>query len=124
MSVVSAQGTYVTFGGASLGKVVSVDGDFKSATKEIRALAPNLDVSTGQYLSIFEPTVCEQTVKIDSLASADAVTSAIVGSKQELVITGTGWSISFPAAICESFTISAKLGDVVRFSCAFKRTYY
>lgn len=122
-TVISSQGSSVTFGGTSLGKVVSVSGDFSSATKEIRPLSPNLDDATGQYLSIFESTVCDQTVKVESIGASGAATSSIVGSKQSLIVAGDGWYITFPSAICEKFEITAKVGDVVRFSCAFKRTY-
>lgn len=124
MSVVSSQGTTVTFNGQSLGKVVGVSGKFASATKEVRSLDANVDNQTGQYLSIYEPTLCDQTVEIESIGGGSgSVSSGMVGSKGSLFVSGDGWLISFGFAICESFTITAKVGDVVRFTCAFKRTF-
>lgn len=86
-------------------------------------LSANTDDATGQYLSLYEQTVCEQTVEIEALAS-DSLDSSIVGSKQTLSISGGGgWYVTFGTAICESFKITAKVGDVVRVNLSFKRSY-
>lgn len=121
MSTITSQGTSVSFGGSPIGKLLGVSGSFASPQKEIRALAPNLAGDTGQYLSIYEETTCEQSVELECLAETFSL--ATVGTKGALSVTGSGWSLSFPAAICENMKVTAKVGDLVRLTYAFKRSY-
>lgn len=120
MPVLTSQGTSVSFGSV-IGKVVSATGSFATALKEIRPLAATLDSSTGQYLSIYEQTGCDQTLELEVIASSFNV--AVVGSKQTLTVTGTGWSLNFGQAICEKVTVAAKVADVLRLNYSFRRTY-
>lgn len=120
MPVLTSQGTTVTFGGV-IGKVVGVTGSFATALKEIRPLAATLDNATGQYLSIYEQTGCDQTMELEVIASTFAL--ADVGAKRGLSVTGSGWSINLGTAICEKITVAAKVGDVLRLTYSFRRTY-
>lgn len=123
MSAVTSQGTGISFNGQTLGKVVSVGANFSSATKEIRVMYDQRDAQTGQYLSTYEATTCDSTVEVEGIGSSSGLDSSIVGSKGGLSIAGGNWYVTFPSAICESFKITAKVGDVVRFTCAFKKTF-
>lgn len=121
MSVTTSQGTTVSFGGASLGKIVGINGSFSTGTKEIRALAPNVAPDTGQYLSVYEQTTCDQTVELEAIASGFSLSS--VGTKGRLSVNGSGWSFSFGTAFLESIKVTAKVGDVLRLNYSFKRSY-
>ena len=122
-TVVSSQGATCTWKGATLGKVVSVSGTFASPIKEIRELATNLDLA-GRYLSIYEKTLCEQTVEVEVIASSAAtLADGDVGTVHPLSFSGAGWSISFDYAILENFRVAAKVADVVRLSLSFKRSF-
>lgn len=120
MSVLSAQGTTVSFGGV-IGKVVGVNGSFSTNAKEIKPLANNVAPDTGQYLSIYEKTTCEQTVELEVIASSFDLSS--VGTKRALSVVGSGWSFSFGTAFLESIKVTAKVGDLLRLNYAFKRSY-
>jgi hypothetical protein len=118
---VTSQGTTVVFAGSTLGKIVGVNGSFSTTAKEIRALSPNVAQDTGQYLSIYEQTTCEQTVELEAIVGSYNL--ADVGTKGRLSVTGVGWSFSFGLAILESIKLTAKVGDVLRISYSFKRSY-
>ena len=121
-TVVSSQGATCSWNGP-LGKVVSVSGTFASPIKEIRELANNLD-DGERYLSIYEKTVCEQTVEVEVIVSSSSTLSdTSVGTVHALSIAGEGWSMNFPYAILEKFVINAKVADVVRVSLSFKRSF-
>lgn len=122
MSVLTSQGTAIEFGGVSLGKIVGVNGSFSTGAKEIRELAPNVDEATGQYLSIYEQTMCEQTVELEAIASS--FDTSRVGTTGALSVSNVGWSMSFGVAFLESMKVTAKVGDLLRLNYAFKRTYY
>jgi len=117
----SSQGTVVLFGGATLGKIVGVNGTFSTGAKEIRALANNVTPDTGQYLSIYEKTTCDQTVELEALA--DSFSLASVGTKGQLSVTGVGWSFSFGTALLENIKVTAKVGDLLRLNYSFKRSF-
>lgn len=119
--LLTSQGTSLSFGGTALGNVVNVNGSFATGAKEIRAMAPNVAPDTGQYLSIYEQTTCEQTVEIEAIATAFVIGS--VGTKQALSVSGVGWSFSFGTAFMESMKVSAKVGDLLRITYAFKRSF-
>jgi len=121
MSVTSSQGTSVSFAGVTLGKIVGVNGSFSTAAKEIRALSPNVTQDTGQYLSIYEKTTCDQTVELEAIAGSFNL--ATVGTKGRLSVIGTGWSFTFGTAYLENIKLTAKVGDVLRVSYSFKRSY-
>jgi hypothetical protein len=121
MSVTSSQGTSVSFKGETLGKIVSVSGTFTTGAKEIRQLANNVAPDTGQYLSIYEQTTCEQTVELEAMAGSFNLAS--VGTKGGLTVSGTGWSFSFGAAFLENIKVTAKVGDVLRLNYSFKRSF-
>lgn len=120
MPVGTSQGTTVTFGGAELGRVVSVIGSFSSPYKEIRPLDIGVDSDTGQYLPVFEETLCEQQVDIEAMTTTFRF--RVVGSKGRLAVNGTGWYLNFGIAICENVKLTAKVGDVLRISYTFRRT--
>jgi hypothetical protein len=120
MPVSTSQGTTVTFNGRGLGKVISVGGSFSSPHKEIRPLNVGVDSDTGQYLPVFEETLCEQQVDIEAMATSWAI--GVVGSKGELAVDGTGWYLNFGIAICENVKLTAKVGDVLRISYTFRRS--
>lgn len=121
MSVTSSQGTVVSFGGSSLGKVVSVSGTFATSAKEIRQLASNIAPDSGQYLSIYEKTTCEQTVELEAIAGSFNLSH--VGTKGALSVSGAGWSFSFGTAFLENIKVTAKVGDVLRLNYSFKRSF-
>jgi hypothetical protein len=109
------------FAGAALGRIVGVNGSFATGSKEIRALAPNVTPDTGQYLSIYEETTCDQTVELEAIA--DSFTLSSVGSKGPLSVGGVGWSFSFGTAFLENMKVTAKVGDLLRINYSFKRSY-
>lgn len=117
----TSQGTAVTFNGGAIGSVVGVSGSFTTALKEIRPLANTVAPDTGQYLPIYEQTNCEQTVELEVLAGSFDLST--VGAKGPLSVGGVGWSFSFGTAICESIKLTAKVGDLVRLNCSFKRSF-
>jgi len=121
MAVTSSQGTTVSFGGATLGKIVGVNGTFSTGAKEIRPLANNVTPDTGQYLSVYEKTTCEQTVELEAIAGSFNLAS--VGTTGALSVSGSGWSFSFGAAFLENIKVTAKVGDVLRLNYSFKRSY-
>jgi hypothetical protein len=121
MAVASSQGTTVTFKGATLGKIVGVSGTFSTGAKEIRALSRNVTPDTGQYLSIYEQTTCEQTVELEAIAGLFSLAS--VGTKGVLSVSGAGWSFSFGTAFLENIKVTAKVGDVLKLNYSFKRSY-
>lgn len=121
MSVTSSQGTSVSFNGSTLGKIVGVNGTFSTGAKEIRALSPNVTPDTGQYLSIYEQTTCDQTVELEALAGSFNLAS--VGTKGALSVSGNGWSFSFGTAFLENIKVTAKVGDVLRLNYSFKRSF-
>jgi hypothetical protein len=121
MAVTSAQGTTVSFSGVTLGKIVGVNGTFATGVKEIRQLAPNIAPDSGQYLSIYEQTTCDQTVELEAIAGSFDLAS--VGMTGSLSVNGTGWSFSFGAALLENIKVTAKVGDVLRINYSFKRSY-
>lgn len=121
MAVTSSQGTVVSFRGSTLGKVVSVSGAFATGAKEIRQLASNLAPDTGQYLSIYEKTTCDQTVELEALAGSFNLSN--VGTKGALSVSGAGWSFSFGTAFLENIKVTAKVGDVLRLNYSFKRSF-
>jgi hypothetical protein len=121
MAVKSSQGTSVSFNGTTLGNVVGVNGTFSTGAKEIRQLANNTSRDTGQYLSIYEQTTCDQTVELEALA--DSFNLADVGTKGSLSVTGVGWSFSFGTAFLENIKVTAKVGDVLRLNYSFKRSF-
>jgi hypothetical protein len=121
MTVASSQGTSVSFRGASLGKIVGVNGSFSTGAKEIRQLARNVAPDTGQYLSIYEETTCDQTVELEAIAGSFNLAS--VGTKGALSVVGVGWSFSFGTAFLENIKVTAKVGDVLRLSYSFRRSY-
>lgn len=121
MPALSSQGTSVTFNGGAIGYVVGVNGSFSTGLKEIRLLANAVAPDSGQYLPIYEQTNCEQTVELEVLASSFDI--ATVGRKGGLSVSGNGWSFSFGTAICESIKVAAKVGDLVRLNCSFKRSF-
>lgn len=121
MAVTSSQGTTVSFRGSTLGKVVSVSGTFATGAKEIRQLASNLAPDTGQYLSIYEKTTCDQTVELEALAGSFNLSN--VGTKGALSVSGAGWSFSFGTAFLENIKVTAKVGDVLRLNYSFKRSF-
>jgi hypothetical protein len=120
MPVGTSQGTTVTFDGDELGRVVSVSGSFSSPHKEIRPLDVGVDVDTGQYLPVFEQTLCEQQVDIEAMTTAFSF--SVVGAKGQLAVSGTGWFLNFGIAICENVKLTAKVGDVLRISYTFRRS--
>jgi hypothetical protein len=119
--MLTSQGTSVSFGATSLGKIVGVNGSFATGTKEIRALAPNVAPDTGQYVSIFEQTTCDQTIELEAIAESFDIGS--VGTKNALSVSGVGWSFSFGTAFMENMKVTAKVGDLLRITYAFKRSY-
>ena len=121
MAVTSSQGTTVTFAGATLGKIVGVNGTFSTSAKEIRELRNNVTPDTGQYLSIYEKTTCDQTVELEAIASSFSL--AKVGTKGALSVSGSGWSFSFGTAFLENIKVTAKVGDVLRLNYSFKRSF-
>lgn len=121
MSVTSSQGTTASFKGATLGKLVSISGSFSTNTKEIRPLAASVAQDTGQYLSIYEQTTCEQTVELEAIGGSFSLDD--VGGKGPLSVSGSGWSFSLGQAILESIKVTAKVGDLLRINYAFKRTF-
>ena len=121
MSVYTSQGTTIVFAGSTLGKIVGVNGSFLTAAKEIRALSPNVAPDTGQYLSIYEQTTCDQTVELEAIVGAYNL--ADVGTKGPLSVRGVGWSFFFGTAFLESIKLTAKVGDVLRINYSFKRSY-
>jgi hypothetical protein len=121
MATASSQGTSVSFGGATLGKIVGVNGTFATGAREIQQLADNVDPGTGQYLSIYEKTTCDQTVELEAIAGSFNLSS--VGTKGVLSVSGSGWSFSLGVAILESVKVAAKVGDVLRLNYSFRRSY-
>jgi hypothetical protein len=121
VSVVTSQGTTVSFNGSTLGKIVGVNGSFSTGAKEIRPLAANVAPDTGQYLAVYEQTTCDQTVELEAIAGSFNLSS--VGKKGRLAVNGTGWSFSFGTAFLENIKVTAKVGDVLRLSYSFKRSY-
>ena len=121
MSILSSQGTSVSFKKEVIGNLVSVSGNFLSASKEIRQLANNLTDDTQQYLSIYEKTTCDQTVELEALCSSFSL--ADVGTTGLLSVTGDTWSFSFGVAYLESIKLTAKVGDVLRLNYSFKRSF-
>lgn len=121
MSVATSQGTTVSFRGSVLGKIVGINGSFATGAKEIRALKNNVAPDTGQYLSIYEKTTCDQTVELEAIAGSFNL--ANVGTKGSLSVSGVGWSFSFGTAFLESIKVTAKVGDVLRLNYSFKRSY-
>ncbi len=117
----SSQGTTVTFAGAALGKVVGVGGSFASQPRAINELAYNVDADTGQYLPVYEKTTCDQSLDLDCIATS--FSTAVVGTKGALSVTGSGWSVSFGVAICADVKVTARVGDIVRVQYSFKRSY-
>lgn len=118
---ISSQGTTVTFNGAGIGKVVGVNGSFASQPRAINELAYNVDSGTQQYLPVYEQTTCEQNIDLECIATSFSTT--IVGTKGELSVSGSGWSLSFGVAICADVKVTAKVGDIVRTQYSFKRSY-
>jgi hypothetical protein len=121
VSVVTSQGTTVAFNGSTLGKVVGVNGSFSTSAKEIRPLAANTAPDTGQYLAVYEQTTCDQTVELEAIAGSFDLSR--VGTKGPLSVTGIGWAFSFGTAFLENIKVTAKVGDVLRLSYSFKRSY-
>jgi hypothetical protein len=120
MPVITSQGTGVTFRGSVLGKVVGVSGSFVSPLKEIRPLTIGVDRDTGQYLCVFEQTLCEQIIEVEAMATSFSL--SIVGSTGALSVSGSGWYLNFGIAICENVKVTAKVGDVLRLNYSFRRS--
>jgi hypothetical protein len=118
--LISAQGVTATFSGSNLGKVTDIDGDFNTSLKEIRPLANNND-EAGRYLSVYEKTLCDHVVTLS--AFAEQFSSNDVGASGALVISGNGWSLTFPSAVLEKLKVTAKVGDYLRVSYTFRRSF-
>lgn len=117
---ITSQGVYASFGGTNLGKLTDIEGEFATALKEIRPLNNNND-EAGRYLSVYEKTLCDHRVNVS--AFAEAFNTSSVGSSSSLVISGQNWSISFPACVMESMKVTAKVGDYLRVSYTFRRSF-
>jgi hypothetical protein len=115
-----AQGTRVTFRGATLGRVLGVDGDAKAPPRILHPLSADCVDDAGRYVPVLEAGLLEQGVDLQVLAAS--VDFSLVGSRGELVVAGKGWNLTVPVAYLESAKVSAKVGDFVRVSFAFKRS--
>ena len=126
MSLTSSQGTSLvwtktTGGVTALGRLLDVDMTFNSPLREIKPLSSSALDESGRYLSIYEQTTCDQTINVTALLTSFYVSS--VGSKGSLSATGNGWSISFPVSIMENMKVTAKVGDYLRVSYTFRRSF-
>ena len=121
MGALSSQGTTIEFNGNAIGNLVSLNGNFSTASKEIRQLAKNLTEDTQQYLSIYEKTTCDQTVELETICSSFDLAS--VGTTGKLSVRGDSWSFTFGVAYLEGIKLTAKVGDVLRLNYSFKRSY-
>ena len=126
MALTSSQGTTLTWtktvgGVVALGRLLDVDMTFNSPLREIKPLSSSALDESGRYLSIYEQTTCDQTINVTALLTSFYVSN--VGSKGSLSATGNGWSISFPVSIMENMKVTAKVGDYLRVSYTFRRSF-
>jgi hypothetical protein len=125
--VITSQGTSLTLtladggGTINLGKLLDVDMAFNSPLREIKPLRDDALDESGRYLSIYEQTTCDHTMNVSALTTGFSVTS--VGKKGSLSAVGVGWSITFPVAIMENMKVVAKVGDYLRVSYTFRRSF-
>ena len=120
-SVLSAQGTAITFNRSPLGYVTDIDGQFNSPPREIHPLNSSAVDEAGRYMNTYEQTTCDHTISVSVIATSFDTSS--VGTKAQLLVVGTNWSINFPHAIMESMKVVAKVGDVLRVSYTFRRSF-
>ena len=111
----NAQGLVVTWGGATLGELVSVSVD--GLTADTVETTPR---SSASRYKVFRPADVDQGTVSITLRSAVAMSATNVGLTAQLSITGTGVSWSFPGAIFERLGWSASVGELQQWSATFK----
>lgn len=119
--MITAQGSWLLFNGSTLGRITDIDAEFNSPLREIHPLSSGAVDEAGRYMPIFEKTACDHKMSITALA--EGFNTAAVGSKGPLVAGGSGWSINFPCAVMESLKCTAKVGDLMRVSYTFRRSW-
>ena len=119
--MITAQGSWLFFNGSTLGRITDVDAEFNSPLREIHPLSSGAIDEASRYMPIFEKTSCDHKMSIS--AFAEGFNTASVGTKGPLVASGNGWSINFPCAVMESMKVTAKIGDLLRVSYTFRRSW-
>lgn len=124
-STITSQGSSLAWttssGVVNLGRIVDIDMTFNSPLREIKPLSSSALDESNRYLSIYEQTTCDHTMSVSAFATNFAVAS--VGQKGSLAAVGVGWSITFPTAVMENMKVTAKVGDYLRVSYTFRRSY-
>lgn len=110
-----SQGTTVSWGGAQLGEIVSVNvSGFQADTVEI---TPRSRQTRDKSFSVSDRDIGSVSVTCRSTA---VMVSSNVGLTAVLNIGGPDISMSFPVAIFQSFGWSASVGELQTYTATFK----
>jgi len=110
-----SQGTTITFGGTTLGEVVSLSVDGVAAdTVEV---TPRTTAVRAKVFSVADTDY--GTISVTARGTA-GMNTANVGLTGSLSIGGPGLSLSFPASIFQSLGVQVAVGELVTFSVTFK----